>query len=155
MQLLLLHKLISMIGPPAHCWQSLTVSELTEPCCSYVAYVSTLWKSLPSLTMQALGLHFKLPIYNVYKCLFYRFLFIMALRNALCRLLVSPHRCAVLSASRSQGTAAQANWGTDNMRCLCFIVIVLRETVFYRFLLNINPFLVLHFHRSREDWEEA
>ncbi|XP_010765537.1 glutaryl-CoA dehydrogenase, mitochondrial [Notothenia coriiceps] len=37
----------------------------------------------------------------------------MALRNALCRLLVSPHRCAVLSASRSQGTAAQANWEAE------------------------------------------
>ncbi|KAK1878286.1 Glutaryl-CoA dehydrogenase mitochondrial [Dissostichus eleginoides] len=37
----------------------------------------------------------------------------MALRNALCRLLVSPHRCAVLSVSRSQGTAAQANWEAE------------------------------------------
>ncbi|XP_042361682.1 glutaryl-CoA dehydrogenase, mitochondrial-like [Plectropomus leopardus] len=32
----------------------------------------------------------------------------MALRSAVCRLLVSPHRCAVISASRAQGTAAAA-----------------------------------------------
>ncbi|MEQ2253935.1 hypothetical protein ILYODFUR_037651 [Ilyodon furcidens] len=32
----------------------------------------------------------------------------MALRSAVCRLLVNPHRCAFLSASRAQGTAAAA-----------------------------------------------
>lgn len=36
---------------------------------------------------------------------------IMALRGVLFRLLVNPQRCAIISASRSQGTAAPARQG--------------------------------------------
>lgn len=35
----------------------------------------------------------------------------MALRGAVCRLLVNPRRCAIISACRTQGTAAPARWG--------------------------------------------
>ncbi|XP_074553747.1 glutaryl-CoA dehydrogenase, mitochondrial-like [Halichoeres trimaculatus] len=37
----------------------------------------------------------------------------MALRSALCRLLVNPQRCAIISASRAQGTAAAARWDAE------------------------------------------
>uniref|UniRef100_A0A3Q3ENA5 Glutaryl-CoA dehydrogenase, mitochondrial n=1 Tax=Labrus bergylta TaxID=56723 RepID=A0A3Q3ENA5_9LABR len=43
---------------------------------------------------------------NVYRSV--RLIFIMALRGALCRLLVNSQRCAIISASRAQGTAAPA-----------------------------------------------
>lgn len=35
----------------------------------------------------------------------------MAMRGAVCRLLLNTQRCALISASRAQGTAAPARWG--------------------------------------------
>ncbi|XP_029293946.1 glutaryl-CoA dehydrogenase, mitochondrial-like [Cottoperca gobio] len=37
----------------------------------------------------------------------------MALRSAVCRLLFNPHRCAIIAASRAQGTAAAASWDAE------------------------------------------
>ncbi|XP_041672869.1 glutaryl-CoA dehydrogenase, mitochondrial-like [Cheilinus undulatus] len=40
----------------------------------------------------------------------------MALRSALCRLLVNPQRCAIISATRAQGTAAPARWDAEKTK---------------------------------------
>lgn len=53
----------------------------------------------------------------------------MALRNAVCRLFVKPQRCAIITASRAQGTAVPARWGKYNNTMPATDIILFKGTV--------------------------
>lgn len=53
----------------------------------------------------------------------------MALRGAVCRLLVNSQRRAIITACRAQGTAAHARWGKCNDYMPATVVILFKGTV--------------------------
>lgn len=53
----------------------------------------------------------------------------MAWRGAVCRLFVNPQRCAIISASRAQGTAAPARWGECHDTVPATEITLFKETV--------------------------
>ena len=92
------------------------VSQVNSWCSSQFrdGVVKVLAMTTVSYYMAGYVMNCKTLVQSIIFSLLYRRISIMALRNAWCRLLAKPQRCAIISASRAQGTAAPVRWGKYN-----------------------------------------